>query len=166
MQKNNRNPIVDLAKGFAIILMVIGHCYSSENAVLRMIYAFHMPFFFLISGALYAEKWRHGIYFHTARTCRKLLIPYFLFDSLFALFVIILGRQGDTIELFCHTFACQILPLVGKSVTWLLPCQLVLLCIFVLVAKHGKRWVCLLLFAVLYLMGLFGPAVNALLPLR
>lgn len=41
----------DIAKGIAIILMVLGH--SSLPAVIQnWIYSFHMPFFFFISGVL------------------------------------------------------------------------------------------------------------------
>ena len=57
---NKRDHTFDLAKGFAIILMVIGYCYHAENGILHLINAFHMPFFFLVSGMLYADKWRGG----------------------------------------------------------------------------------------------------------
>lgn len=40
---------IDVAKGICILLMVIGH--SGLTGTLNdMIYAFHMPFFFFISG--------------------------------------------------------------------------------------------------------------------
>ena len=40
---------LDIAKGICILLMVIGHS-GMTNIVHHMIYAFHMPFFFFISG--------------------------------------------------------------------------------------------------------------------
>ena len=48
--ERERNLGIDVARGIAIILMVIGHCYSNGNIMLQWIYSFHMPFFFLISG--------------------------------------------------------------------------------------------------------------------
>ncbi len=43
---------LDRAKGLLIILVVIGHIWQS-GPVFNIIYAFHMPAFFLISGILF-----------------------------------------------------------------------------------------------------------------
>ena len=45
---------IDRAKGILIILMVIGHVWQS-GFVFELIYAFHMPAFFVISGILMAH---------------------------------------------------------------------------------------------------------------
>ena len=42
---------VDIAKGIAIVLMILGHS-SLPNMIQNWIYSFHMPFFFFISGVL------------------------------------------------------------------------------------------------------------------
>lgn len=42
---------VDIAKGIAIVLMILGHS-SLPNTIQNWIYSFHMPFFFFISGVL------------------------------------------------------------------------------------------------------------------
>lgn len=43
---------IDLAKAIAILLMVLGHCASLNDIPLirSVIYSFHMPLFFIISG--------------------------------------------------------------------------------------------------------------------
>ena len=64
--KKTRNVFLDVLKGVAIILVVLGHSiqYGSgaeylenncffDNAVYKMIYGFHMPLFMLISGYLF-----------------------------------------------------------------------------------------------------------------
>ena len=43
---------LDRAKGYLIILVVIGHIWQS-GPVFNVIYAFHMPAFFVISGILF-----------------------------------------------------------------------------------------------------------------
>ena len=50
---------IDWAKVFAIYLVILGHHISKdaegESFVKNFIYAFHMPFFFFISGYLFKE---------------------------------------------------------------------------------------------------------------
>ena len=47
---------LDSARGFAIILVVIGHLIQHNyatpfhNDIFEVVYSFHMPFFFFISG--------------------------------------------------------------------------------------------------------------------
>lgn len=46
---------LDVAKGITILLMVAGHIY--DNEIFRtLIYAFHMPFFMIVSGMLISDS--------------------------------------------------------------------------------------------------------------
>ena len=60
MTTNNRDAFLDIAKGLAIILVVVGHVVqgSSENfddlLWFRVIYSFHMPLFVFLSGTVAA----------------------------------------------------------------------------------------------------------------
>lgn len=49
---SKRIEFIDLAKGIAILLVIIGHCYWVKEfpIVKKVIYSFHMPLFFIISG--------------------------------------------------------------------------------------------------------------------
>ena len=51
MVKNERINYLDIAKGIAILLVILGHIYS-ENPVKVWLYSFHLPLFFFISGCL------------------------------------------------------------------------------------------------------------------
>ena len=89
---------VDVSKVLVIWLMVLGHILEKTglDAVVRnMIYSFHMPFFFFISGLLYKNKtssfWQFTIanvksllipYVFLRLCSLTLLIPYILFTSL------------------------------------------------------------------------------------
>ena len=64
-----RDPVIDSLKGFAILCVVLGHVISTYQmekymeipilyGINNIIYAFHMPLFFLMSGFLY-----HAVYF-------------------------------------------------------------------------------------------------------
>ena len=48
--KKQRLVWVDLAKAFVIILMIIGHVVPFKSTLYVLIFSFHMPFFFIISG--------------------------------------------------------------------------------------------------------------------
>lgn len=59
MGESKRNHLIDLIKGTLIILVMIGHFLPrtlSENPERYIIYSFHMPAFFYISGILYSGR--------------------------------------------------------------------------------------------------------------
>lgn len=59
---NNRDIYLDVAKGLAIILVVIGHVFQTERVdfdnffPFRFIYSFHMPMFIFVSGMVASLK--------------------------------------------------------------------------------------------------------------
>ena len=67
-----RNGVIDNMKGIGILLMVIGHS-SIPYPLYKVIFTFHMPLFFILSGYLYKERTLHVI-FH--RNFEKVLKPY------------------------------------------------------------------------------------------
>lgn len=65
---------VDNLKFFALFLVVFGHIVTSQ--LHDVIYGFHMPLFFFISGMFHKEKNFENI-------CKRLLLPYLLLNVLF-----------------------------------------------------------------------------------
>ena len=47
---------IDIARGIACLLVIIGHISSTPSQVNVWIYAFHMPLFFIISGLIINTK--------------------------------------------------------------------------------------------------------------
>lgn len=72
---------VDIAKGIGIICVVIGHTEISDTLFGRIIYLFHMPLFFYISGYLYKKQ--ENMKAHLKNKSIQLLIPYFVFLFIF-----------------------------------------------------------------------------------
>lgn len=66
---------IDVAKGIGILLVVWAHILV-EGASHRVIYAFHMPLFFLISGMLFRRDKYEGIADFARRRAKRLLIPF------------------------------------------------------------------------------------------
>ncbi len=153
-----RNKTIDLAKGIAISLVVIGHCYSAENYILQLIYAFHMPFFFIVSGMLYADKWKHGVHLNLAKSAKRLLIPYAVFEVLFSTVVILLGQPDSFLQSMMDSLFTSILPGIGVTATWYLPCSLLVYILFGSICKCTQRpQMQMLCVGVLTVMGLVIP---------
>ncbi|MGN5151061.1 acyltransferase family protein [Aeromonas enteropelogenes] len=79
-----RNEYLDYLKGILISLVVLGHSIQvsrinfDDNFLFRVIYSFHMPFFFLVSGYLaFSQLKKKGIsVFSFKRKVVMLLIPF------------------------------------------------------------------------------------------
>lgn len=104
-----RYETIDIAKGFAIILVVIGHFQSEYmphgyDIMIDVIYMFHMPLFMFVSGFLY-QATRRAISYRKfiGGKFRRLMVPYFTVSVLVILLKI---------------FMAGILP-VDHPVTWL-----------------------------------------------
>lgn len=54
MENGNRTQSVDIAKGILIILVVVAH--AQADIVHDIIFIFHMPLFFVISGFLIRQE--------------------------------------------------------------------------------------------------------------
>ena len=54
-KEKNRVAFIDVARGIAIILMVIGHVLN-KGIKRNIIFSFHMPLFIITSGFFYKEK--------------------------------------------------------------------------------------------------------------
>ncbi len=75
---------IDIAKGIAILLMIIGHT-SIPTVLSNFIWAFHMPLFFIASG--WTTNWQKTDFISfTKRKFRTLLVPFFVY-SIVLLFI-------------------------------------------------------------------------------
>lgn len=126
---------IDFSKGVAIYLIIIGHCFSQGgNLILTLVYGFHVPFFFIISGYLYGKKSHMNYSFNVKNFLSKLLLPYFIFDGAFALFVSVLNHPEGLMLTFCHKLV-PVIGLRGVSSAWFLPCMALVDIIFIALYK-------------------------------
>ncbi|MCL5459431.1 acyltransferase family protein [Loigolactobacillus coryniformis] len=67
---------IDISRGIAIISVIIGHSLGNyfPNYLASVIFAFHMPIFFILSGYLYREKSFSSIF---KNNFFNLILPYF-----------------------------------------------------------------------------------------
>lgn len=72
----NRILFIDYARSIALFLVVFSHLYSVDSNVRLYIYAFHMPFFFLMSGMFHKEADFLSL---IKKMSKRMLIPFCFF---------------------------------------------------------------------------------------
>lgn len=72
-----RNRAVDIAKGIAITLVVVGHISITPEAMKVWLYTFHIPLFFLCSGSVFRPEKYDSFLVFLKRRINSLVVPYF-----------------------------------------------------------------------------------------
>lgn len=72
-----RNPVFDMMKGIAILLMVLGHS-QIHPSLHHAIYLFHIPMFFMVSGYFFRPK-EPSVCLKT--DLKRLIVPYLIFAT-------------------------------------------------------------------------------------
>lgn len=95
MESSKRLKYLDIAKGIAIILVVLGHCFPENifggedyidkigRIIYDFIYSFHMPIFFYIAGFLFYNSWKSHNNVTMKKKAKRLLIPYITFSTIY-----------------------------------------------------------------------------------
>ncbi|SEQ32605.1 Fucose 4-O-acetylase [Devosia sp. YR412] len=117
-ESNNSRPrdvFLDCAKGLAILLVIMGHNIQAgvtdfdANLAFRLIYSFHMPFFFFISGMVTAPwfikftlsgstlDFQRGVLQDVFAKARRLVLPYFVW-ALVAYIFLGYSRDGTFVD--------------------------------------------------------------------
>lgn len=85
----------DIAKGIVIILMIIGHMPNYIPSFVReLIYSFHMPFFFIISGYWF-KKEKYSLKDYTIEKIKHLLVPYLIFSIVFLIISLMFSNYSN-----------------------------------------------------------------------
>jgi fucose 4-O-acetylase-like acetyltransferase len=146
----NRITWIDNLKFIAIILVVWGHFTMGCTELHDIIYSFHMPLFFLISGYLTSVKTdRKGFIF---RNFKNLIIPYFIYSFIVILFRLLLRTLGGIMsywdlifdfligELFWFVVALFVMKIIFvfsyKSKFWFYVIPILLLLFHVLISNY------------------------------
>ena len=87
----NRNRVISIARGVCIVLMVVGHS-GCPDYLMRLIFLFHMPFFFFASGyfcrpeqTLRGDEKSIGLFRRILRRFKRLYLPFVIYGTAFLL---------------------------------------------------------------------------------
>ncbi len=160
--KKTRNVHIDLMKGIGIMLVVFAHTYSDSGAI----YLFHMPLFFMLSGAVLVYA-KHG--YSLSRRFKGIMVPYFIFSLLWfaywwliesrlrpmhdaPLFPGALGTLNVKVQQFVNIFVATSSgeAFMYNVVLWFLPCLFVADWLYAILRKRKHSWVYVTVSAILY----------------
>ena len=97
---NNRIEWIDDLKVIAIFFVLWGHFASGNEYLCRLIYSFHMPLFFFISGFLFKHK-DISIQELISKNANSLLLPYIVFAGVYTCYGVahMYVRNCDVVEI-------------------------------------------------------------------
>lgn len=159
MRKYNE---LDIAKGIAIIAVVLGHAFPdadygisnfTANTIHAFVYGFHMPVFFFIAGLLSAKhKEDKPLPYIKQRAC-KLLIPYFLLSIVGLVLKQVFASEAN----HAYSLLSSWRIILGQSPMggmWYLWTLFIMSLIFILFARYVKKdWILILFGMVCYYIG-------------
>ena len=89
LQNKNRIAWIDTAKGITAVLVVLGHILN-HGVVQAVIYTFHVPVFFLLSGIGFNERENLKQFF--IKKIRTLLLPYYIWGAIAVTIYLLAGH--------------------------------------------------------------------------
>ena len=98
---------IDIAKGMGIFLMVIGHT-TLPHILSKTIYLFHMPLFFVLSGAFIVTSINRSFGDFFVKETMKYVIPYTFFLLCYIVYLLIYGLPFSGIDLL---LGCNVGPI-------------------------------------------------------
>lgn len=85
---------IDVAKGIGMILLVVGHLLTIDSSGFKVIFGFHMPLFFFLSGYLFVgDKYNRKDFY--SKKIFKLVLSYLFFTLIGLLIYLGMGWLKD-----------------------------------------------------------------------
>ena len=151
-----RNIHIDLLKGFAIILVVLGHSVqflsnnNFEDPLFKFIYSFHMPLFMFLSGYVCFNP-QKGKYIDLKKRFKTLIIPFFTWWGIYNIYAFLSHKNIISfIELLVQ-------PDNGLWFLWVLFFLCIFLQISFIITKKYEEIIMLLIAIILLFITSFIP---------
>lgn len=149
----NRLLWIDIYKGIAITLVVLGHL-SIPGKLYTWIYLFHMYAFFFIAGTTYHYRETRSWWAYLCSSVKRLYVPYLCYGAIWNLILVIRGVHSGAITLSGRYLVADVLSLFlgGRLFHW--------------VESAGPVWfLCALLFVRVTFDGIAKLVKNRYFPL-
>ena len=120
INKRNRIEAIDIARGIGILLVVIGHVLPTDNIFRLIIYSFHMPLFFFLSGiVMHIDDKRQSLY-RIVMSETKLFSDYLFYSAIYLIYDMmipfIILREIKLVDIFLNFYRTIVFS--GINVLW------------------------------------------------
>lgn len=141
MQSERKNWL-DIARGIAICLVILGHSSLASGVIYKIIFSFHMPLFFFISGYVFRKK---RILIWVENRSKRLFVPLFFWSIVITGLFVWIGSEtiGDSIYVWKEYVYSR------WFIYALFEVELVLQGIFKAIPKDSTRFICVTLVGVI-----------------
>lgn len=140
IQEKRRIEWIDMAKGWGMLLVILGHIGDlGEYAFFKIwFFSFHIPLFFFLSGYVFRDTDRFSVFLK--KKLRSIIIPYFCLGIPMVLFQLIWDLRNGVL-----TYASGMDLVTGifiqkrRWTIWFLACLFLLNILFYLLKKAVKK---------------------------
>lgn len=165
-QKKTYYPEINIARGFALLFVTLGHSFPNAVGALGRIYnicySFHMGLFFILSGFVIARKFISRDYKITDEIKNKsirLLIPYFVFSVITLIMKVFTEKYANNPFSLKDSYKI-LLGINPNGGLWFLWTLFVISVIFILLGKLKHNFIYFAVFSVAsYIANLFIPQI-------
>ncbi|HIR75102.1 TPA: acyltransferase family protein [Candidatus Ventrenecus avicola] len=150
---NKRLDYIDWAKALSIFFIVIAHFLKEEHILRIMLYSFHVPIFFLISGILFKQN-------SFTKLFKRIIIPYIFYYLVSSILVIILDNKPVSILLDIFYFDGKLD--LWNSVLWFLPCYYIVMNLMSILLRlfKDKIWVTLIVSIIISIFFFYNDTLR------
>lgn len=133
MSTITRDKTIDFVKGFGMLLVLFAHINYIEP-VHTIIYSFHMPLFFIVSGMLFNDKKHKKFKSFLLTRIKTILLPYLFFaffSLIFSSFLLLIDRSFTLDYVITQTKLILLdrtyfdVSEIHNNALWFLPCLFV-----------------------------------------
>lgn len=96
---NKRIEYIDMLKGFAMVLVILGHMTYTPRELKILLYIFHIPLFFFLSGFTFSIKKYNNFLEFFIKKFKTIVIPYFLLNIAVFLFRAIILQPESILKI-------------------------------------------------------------------
>ncbi len=155
---------LDAARGFAILLVVLGHIWETDQPLPVLIYSFHVPLFFVISGILtaYTDQAERPAAKRISARVKSLIVPYIFFELVF-LVIFGLRNHFDFRSQHAHVYDGLFLSPLNVPM-WFLPTLFFAELFLIFLIRFTQNNVCAALICLALYLVPFFPGTAEFLP--
>ena len=162
-----RTAWIDNAKAIAILLVVFGHTAGFGPFAKKIVYSFHMPLFFFLSGYLLKPEYLHEPFnSYITKYFKRIIIPFVSFWLIS--YMVWLPTKALRSNAQQYGELTLLDPFIGliygvytklyvNQVLWFFTCLFCTLLLFYFISKIKANWLILI---ILIFMGIIGPYIH------